>query len=52
MEKDQRNRLITRIYNISRALIMSIFLGSLLLWAATAEAAELLIDKPLGAYVN
>ena len=40
MEKEKRNQLITRIYNISRALIMIIFLGSLLLWAATAEAAD------------
>ncbi len=40
METDQRNRLITRIYDISRAIILIVFHGSLLLWAATADAAE------------
>lgn len=40
METNQRNRLITRIYDISRAIILIVFLGSLLLWAATADAAE------------
>lgn len=38
MEKERRNRIITRIYNISRALVIIFFLGGLLLWGATASA--------------
>ncbi len=40
METERRNKIITRIYNISRAIILIVFLSSLLLWATTAEAAE------------
>lgn len=43
MESEKRIRLITRIYNASRALIIILFLGILLLWAATADAAELML---------
>lgn len=37
MDTEKRHQLIIRLYNISRALILIIFLGSLLLWAATTD---------------
>lgn len=40
MEKTNRYKRIQMCYNILRALILIVFLGSLILWAATAEAAE------------
>lgn len=45
MDNERRNKLIVRIYDFSRALILILFLGSLLLWAATADAAEQLVAE-------
>lgn len=40
MEENKQQKRIQKCYNIFRALIIITFLGSLILWAATAEAAE------------
>lgn len=40
MEENKQQKRIQKCYNIFRALIIITFLGSLILWAATAEATE------------